>query len=193
MFALCVVGLFCWASVSQSAPTPCENLLRPVENLGFRDVRDSWALVAVSAVNPEYLGKLKLADSGRAVFANHTDSTEISFTRILNMGESCQYMQTNVTLDGSTFSDPQLNMTMTLLQRSCTDCMVVRLDKKPGQPLRLYLFSRRREVEATEMEEFKAQATCLNMSEHHVMDPTKELCPEQISRNTATTDSKKQV
>ncbi|MED6267247.1 hypothetical protein CHARACLAT_010233 [Characodon lateralis] len=185
MFALCVIVLFCWASVSHSAPTPCENLIRPVESLSFHDVKGSWALVSVSAADPNHLEKQKRSDSGRAFFANYTDRPEISFTRISNVGDSCQYMRTNITLEGSGFVDPQLNITMTLLRRSCPDCIVVRLDKIPGQPSRLYLFSRRRAVEAKEMEEFKAQAECLSLSEHHVMDPTKELCPEQISRHAA--------
>lgn len=196
MFALCVIVLLCWASLSHSAPNPCENLLRPVDSLSFNDLKGRWALVAVSAADPKYLEKLKSRDGGSGIFANYTDSPAISFTRIFKADDSCQYMQTNVTLDGSGFSDPHFNITMTLLQSSCPDCSVVRLNKSPDQPLRLYLFSRRREVEQREMEEFKAQAECLSMSEHHVMDPTKELCPEQITRNAAapaeaTTDASK--
>lgn len=185
MFASFVILLFCGVSVSHSAPAPCENLLRPVENLSFQHVKGSWALVSVSAADPKYLEKLKSGNSGSGFFANYTDTAEISFTRISGDGESCQYMQTNITLDGSGFRDPQLNITMTLLHSSCVDCIVVQLEEIPGKPLRLYLFSRRREVDANEMEEFKAQAKCLNMSEHHVMDPTTALCPHAISGNAA--------
>lgn len=185
MFATCAIVLFCWASASHSTPNPCENLRRPVDSLNFNDVKGRWALVAVSAADPKYLEKLKSGDSGSGSFANYTDSTAISFTRVSKADDSCQYMQTNVTLDGSGFIDPHFNITMTLLQSSCPDCLVLSLNKSPDQPLRLYLFSRRREVEQREMEEFKAQAECLSMSEHHVMDPTKELCPEQITRNAA--------
>ena len=45
--------------------------------------------------------------------------------------------------------------------------------------LDLYLLSKRREVEQNEMEEFRAQLECYQLPSPAVMDPTKELCPEQ--------------
>ncbi|KAK9540048.1 hypothetical protein VZT92_002520 [Zoarces viviparus] len=47
------------------------------------------------------------------------------------------------------------------------------------QSLELNLLSRRREVDQKELEEFKAQLKCYGLPTPVVMDPTKELCPEQ--------------
>uniref|UniRef100_A0A8C6LYE5 Apolipoprotein M n=2 Tax=Nothobranchius furzeri TaxID=105023 RepID=A0A8C6LYE5_NOTFU len=186
MFALYVVAFVCWVSASSSAPPSCQILLQPVEKLDFNDLKGMWALVLATYSNPVHLEILKRRDSAGISFTNHSGSSEITFTRVLHQDDSCQYMQANITLGGSGFSFSHNNVTMTFLHTSCLDCVAASLNKD-GKTERFYLFSRRREVEAREAEEFKAQAECLSMPAPVVMDPTKELCPEQVSRDSAPT------
>lgn len=182
MFAVYSILFICWKSASYAAPSACENLLHPLEQLDFHHLEGSWALVAGSVSDPAHLESLKSRDSVRIIFAGNNDTSKISFTRVFSSHGSCQYMHSNITLQGSSFTFEQLNITVTALNTSCSDCSVMRFDKSK-QVQRFYLFSRRREVGQTEMEEFKAQAACLNITEPFVMDPSKELCPEKISGN----------
>lgn len=183
MLALYSIVFLCWVSVSHSAPLSCEDLNRPPDTVDFHYLKGSWVLVLASLSNPAHLVSLKERDSSSISFANHSDTSELSFTRVFNLHGSCQYMQTNITLEGSSFSFPQYNYTVKILQTSCPDCAVMRFDKH-DKAERLYLFSRRRQVEPKELEEFSAQAECLGFSAPAEMDSTKELCPEKI-----TTDS----
>lgn len=182
MFAVYIIVFICWKSVSHAAPSACENLLHPLEQLDFHHLEGSWALVAGSVSDPAHLESLKSRDSARIIFAGNNDTSKISFTRVFSSHDSCQYMHSNITLQGSGFTFEQLNVTVTALNTSCSDCVAMRFDKSK-QVQRFYLFSRSREVGQTEMEEFKAQGACLNITAPFVMDPSKELCPEKISGN----------
>lgn len=188
MFAVCGFALLCWVSVSHAAPPACEKLLQPLEQLHFQHLEGRWALVAGGLSDPANLEKFKSRESVSVSFANYSDSSKIGFTRVFGFNDSCQHMHSNVTLQGSSFSFEESNVTVTVLYTSCSDCAVMRFVKS-NEVQRLYLFSRRREVGQQEVEEFKAQAVCLNVSEHFLMDPSKELCPEKVSHDPATTEN----
>uniref|UniRef100_A0A3Q1BFE4 Apolipoprotein M n=1 Tax=Amphiprion ocellaris TaxID=80972 RepID=A0A3Q1BFE4_AMPOC len=181
MFAVYAIALLCWMSVSHSAPLDCKNLLRPSDQVDLPHLEGRWVLIAGSVSDPAHLEKFKSRDSAIITFANHSDASKVSFTRIFSFGDSCQYMKSNITLQGSGFTFEQFNVTVTVLQTSCQDCAVMRFDDQSKKPVRFYLFSRKRDVEQKDLEEFKAQTECLKMSEPSIMDPTKELCPEEIS------------
>lgn len=186
MFAACAIALLCWVSVSHSAPLACEDVARPLDQLDPRHLAGSWALVAGAMREQAHLEKFKTRESASVHFASETPIT--SFRRSFNINDSCQHLQSNITLEGSGFSFDQLiNITVTFLQTSCPDCMVMRFDDGSKETLRMYLFSRRREVEEKEMEEFTAQAKCMNMLPPVVMDPKKELCPEKAVRGEEET------
>lgn len=59
------------------------------------------------------------------------------------------------------------------------------VNSEKRRSLELYLLSRRRQVEEKEMEEFLDQLWCYKLPPPVVMDPTKELCPEE-PQNTTT-------
>uniref|UniRef100_A0A3Q0R543 Uncharacterized protein n=1 Tax=Amphilophus citrinellus TaxID=61819 RepID=A0A3Q0R543_AMPCI len=184
MFAVYGFALLCWVSVSHAAPPACEKLLRPLEQLDFQHLEGRWAMVAGSVSDPAHLEKFKSRDSASITFANTSDSSEITFMRVFGFDDSCRYSNSNITLQGSSFTFEDFNITVTVLYTSCSDCAVMRFDKSK-QIRRLYLFSRRRAVGQEEMEEFGAQAACLNVSEPILMDPSKELCPEKVSHDPA--------
>lgn len=182
MFAVYVIALLCWASLGHGAPLACEDLVRPQDGLGFQHLEGRQSLVAASLDDLTYLENFKRRDSATIYFANSSDTSKLSFIRSFRSNDSCQYLTSNITVEGSSFAFEEYNITVTFLSTSCPDCALMRFDDSSKKPLRMYLFSRRRELEEKEMEEFKAQAKCLNMHPPVLMDPTKELCPEQITR-----------
>lgn len=64
-------------------------------------------------------------------------------------------------------------------------------DVESGKWQHFYLFRRRRELEHKEIEEFWAQVECLNMPPPAVMDPTKELCTEEMTSDPASQTEEK--
>uniref|UniRef100_A0A668AL37 Apolipoprotein M n=1 Tax=Myripristis murdjan TaxID=586833 RepID=A0A668AL37_9TELE len=187
MFVVCATVLLYLTSGSHSAPLSCEELVRPLDQLEPHHLEGRWSVVAGSLSDEAALAYLKRRDSVTIYFSNV--SVPI-YTQINRFGDLCQNLPYNISVEGSTLTfdlGDQYNLTATFLQTSCPDCVVVRLDleSKKLVSLDLYLISRRRKVEPKEMEEYKAQLECLNLPPPVVMDPTKELCPEQTSSEPA--------
>uniref|UniRef100_A0A3B4Y135 Apolipoprotein M n=1 Tax=Seriola lalandi dorsalis TaxID=1841481 RepID=A0A3B4Y135_SERLL len=177
MFAVFATVL-CLVSVSRSAPLACENLVRPLERLDPLHLEGRWTLVAGSLNDSADAATLKGRDSVTIDFNNST------YTQVNRVGDKCDYDLLNITFEGHIMSlqTRNYNFSGTFFQTSCPDCAVLSLDVKSQsfKSVDLYLFSRRREVKPKEMEDFRAQVECLNMPAPVVMDPTKELCPEQV-------------
>ncbi|KAF6718005.1 hypothetical protein FQA47_010666 [Oryzias melastigma] len=152
MLPLYAVALLCWASVSRSAPTPCEDLARPLDQVEFPDLKGSWVLVLASASDPSHVEKLKSRDSATISFDNYTDSSEMALKRVYSSSDGCEYMQSNITVEGSGFSFAEHNISVSFLRSSCADCITMLFNKSSHGPVRLYLFSRRREVSPQEGE-----------------------------------------
>lgn len=141
-----------------------------------------WALRAGSLSDPAHPGFFKLRDSASIHFSNASVTSNICYTISVHVGGKCHYQTLSIALEGSTFSfdvRDQVNITVTFLHTSCPDCVVMRFDNKSKTTVRLLLFSRRREVESKELEEFRNQVECLNTLPPAVMHPARELCWEQ--------------
>ncbi|XP_071754172.2 uncharacterized protein LOC139910694 [Centroberyx gerrardi] len=192
MFALCATVLLYFMSVSHSAPLSCEDLLRPLDQLEPGPMEGRWALVAGSFRDPAALEALKRRDSVTVDFYNSSETSNYAYTQINRVGDKCQYyLPLNIAIEGSTLTfdvRDNVNFTGTFLHTSCPDCAVMHLEieeLRKNKSLDLYLISRRREVGPKEMEEYKAQLECLKLPPPVVMDPTKELCPEQTPSEPA--------
>ncbi|KAE8300020.1 hypothetical protein D5F01_LYC00151 [Larimichthys crocea] len=178
------LALLCLASVSCSAPLPCEELLRPLDRVDLHGLVGRWALVAGSLNNLTYLDRFKQRDSATITFSSNTSDANISYTSSIRLHEQCLYKSYNISLQGSSFTfdgTDKRNLSASYVHTSCPDCLLMRMIVESGKRQHLYLFSRRREVEQKEMEEYKAQVACLNMPPPAVMDPAKELCPEETA------------
>ncbi|KAG8014875.1 hypothetical protein GBF38_003560 [Nibea albiflora] len=184
------VALLCSASVSWSAPVPCEELLRPLDRLHLHRLEGRFALIAGSLSNLTYLEKFKQRDSATINFSSNTSDANISYTSTILLHDECLYHSYNISLQGSSFTfdgtDKSI-LSANYVHTSCPDCVLMRMIVESVKRQHLYLFSKRREVEQKEMEEFKAQVACLNMPAPAVMDPTKELCPEETAAQTEET------
>ena len=169
-----LVTVLCLMSVSHSAPLTCESLIRPLVQLDPDSYEGRWALVAGNLGNAS-LNTVRVRDSITIDF--HISS----FHHTSSLGDRCFHLHFNVSVTGHiiTFKENVFSITVTVLHTSCPDCLVLTWDvDSPSYQMKdLYLFSRRREVTQKEMEEFRAQAECLNMPPAFVMDPAKNLCP----------------
>lgn len=179
MWALCATALLCLLTVSQSAPPPCEELVRPLDLDNFQHFLGRWVLVAGSLSNPENEEKFRQRETASITIVNGT--TGLSLHRNFGFGNTCHYSSSNITMDGGSFNFNDYNVTVSFLHSSCADCAVMRFDNNARDVQRLYLFSRGREVKQEEADEFSAQAKCFNMLSPIMLDPTKELCPEKIT------------
>uniref|UniRef100_A0A3Q3E775 Uncharacterized protein n=1 Tax=Labrus bergylta TaxID=56723 RepID=A0A3Q3E775_9LABR len=185
MFALFLLFL---ASVSHSAPV-CEKLMMPLE-MEPGHLEGKWALVAGSLNNSSSMEALRLRDSITMYFSNSSETSTVSYTQINRFDDLCQSLLYNTSVEGSTFTfnvGNRFDLAGSFLHTSCPDCVVMRwiVRSKRRVSKDLYLLSRRRQVEELEMEEFRAQLDCYQMPPPVVMDPSKELCPEE-TKSTPT-------
>lgn len=184
MFAVFAISLLCCMSVGHSAPLVCEELLQPLDKMDPHHFEGRWALVAGSLNHVQSMEALRLRDSITMYFSNSSETSNFSYIQINRFGDQCQYLPYNISVEGSTFSfdvGNRFDLTGYFLYTSCPDCVVMQwiVKSKKRVSVDLYLLSRRREVEQKEMEEFRAQLQCCQLPTPVVMDPTKELCPEQ--------------
>uniref|UniRef100_A0A671U2D9 Uncharacterized protein n=1 Tax=Sparus aurata TaxID=8175 RepID=A0A671U2D9_SPAAU len=190
--AACAIALLCLVSASLSAPLACEDLLRPLDQLNLRHLEGRWALVAGSLSHLPYLERFKQRDSAAVNFSSNSTEINVSYTRSLRLNNKCQYSSYNITMEGSSFTydgTDKSNASARFVHTSCHDCMLMHMDVESGKRQHFYLFSRRRQLEQEEIEEFTAQVECLKMPPPVVMDPTKELCPEETAADpTAQTE-----
>lgn len=188
MFAVFGIVL-CLMAVSHSAPLACEDLVRPLDQLESHHLEGRWALVAGSLNDTATADVLKGRESVTIYFHNST------YTQANRFEGPCESYSHNFSMEGHILKMKvkTFNFTVNFFHTSCQDCVVFSLaaESPNYESVDFYLFSRRREVEQKVMDEFKAQVECLNMPPLIIMDPTKELCPEQTaSKPAAPTEEK---
>ncbi|KAF6718035.1 hypothetical protein FQA47_010696 [Oryzias melastigma] len=174
--------LICLASVGHSVPLTCEELTRPMDQLDPHRLPGRWALIAGSISYLPYLEIFRQRDSATVSFSSPANTTSISYSRSLNENDTCYYSHYNLSLEGSGFTydgTDKSKFSAAFVHTSCRDCMLFLMTVESGKRQHFYLFSRRRQLEEKEMEEFRAQVECLSMPPPAVMDPTKDLCPEK--------------
>lgn len=131
------------------------------------------------------LERFRQRDSASIRFPSNSSATSLSYTRSLCVGNESLHTSFNVTLEGSSFTydgRDKSNISSSFVHTSCGDCLLMRMNVDSGKRIHFYLFSRRRQLEQQEMEEFKAQVQCLNMPPPVVMDPEKPLCLEEADK-----------
>ncbi|XP_070768120.1 uncharacterized protein [Enoplosus armatus] len=190
MFAVFSVALLCLVSVSHAAPLACEELVRPLDQLDPHHLEGTRALAAGSMSPPFTLEDLKLRGSVTQHFSNSSETSVYFYNHVNRLGVHCYYWSYNFSIESSTFThhlDNSFKLTGSFLYTSCPDCVVMHwvLEKEKMASVDLYLFSRRREVEQKEMEEFRAQVKCLSLPPPVVMDPATELCPKEPAGDPA--------
>ncbi|TWW58531.1 hypothetical protein D4764_06G0000610 [Takifugu flavidus] len=185
MFAVHVLLLFSLAHLSHSALQTCGDLLRPLNQLHPRSLEGDWALVAGSVSQLSLMEPFSQRESATASFSNNTDSSTITLKRSMRSKNNCYYQSYNISLEGSSFTFDNGRVNATFVHASCPDCILISFNVESGKRIHFYLFSRRRQLEEKEMEEFRRQVGCLKMPPPVVMDPANELCPEEGTSEAA--------
>lgn len=178
MFAVRAAFVLCLMSVGRSAPLACEDLLQPLDQLDPGHLEGRRAMVAGSLSFPPYMEGLRRRHSATINFSSNASGNGTHWRRSKRLDNKCHYASYDISLQGSSFTFDDGNVTTTFIRTSCRDCLLMSFDVESGKRQHFYLFSRRRELVQEELEEFRAQVECLSMSSPAVMDPTKELCPE---------------
>lgn len=171
--------LLCLVSVSRSAPLVCEELVRPLDRPNLHHFEGRWVMVAGGLSYLPNLEHFKLRESATADVRNISGNS-LFYTRSIRLNNKCNYTSYNISMEGSSFTfngTHKNNVSGVFVRTSCPDCMVMHINLAAKQQHHFYLFSRRRQLEQAEMEEFSAQVKCLNLLPPVVLDPTKELCP----------------
>lgn len=177
MFAVCAIALLCLTSVSHSAPLDCKDVVEPWGHVDLQRLEGRWVLVADSLKIIEAPQPFRPIDSITIDFHNST------YTQANRYGDVCHYDSRNVSIEGPTFSfkTEYFRFNGTIIKTTCQDCVILSLafEGPNYRSEELCLFSKRREVDDKELDEFKAQAECLKMPKPLVMDPSKELCAQR--------------
>lgn len=173
------VLLLSLVSVSRSVPQACEDLLRPLGQPDLDDLEGRRSMIAGTLSNLTFIERLRQRDSATAEFSSISGGSSISFRRSSRSGSSCRYASYSVNLEGGNFTFDDGNVTTTFIHTSCRDCILLKFNVESEKRLHFYLFSKRRQLDEMELGEFRVQAECLSLPPPVVMDPTKELCPEQ--------------
>lgn len=185
MFAVHVVLLFSLAHLSHSALQTCGDLLRPLNQLHPRSLGGDRALVAGSVSSHQLMERFSQRESASASFSNNTDSSSITLKRSMRSKNQCYYQSYNISLEGSSFTFDDGRVNATFIHTSCPDCILISFNVESGKRVHFYLFSRRRQLEEKEMDEFRRQVGCLKMPPPVVMDPANELCPAEGTTEAA--------
>lgn len=181
-FVILCLGLL---HLSQSAAPDCQQLVQPLDHVLPQDLEGEWHLVAGGLNSTSALERFKRRDSA-IINWKTINGTSMHFMRNDGFSESCQYIDLVITLEGSGFRLPKLNLTVIFMHTTCPDCLVIYFEKEDKSPVPLYLISRRREMKNDEIDEFTAQVGCLHMFYVELMDPTKKLCERDVRNGTTT-------
>uniref|UniRef100_A0A3B4YEZ7 Apolipoprotein M n=1 Tax=Seriola lalandi dorsalis TaxID=1841481 RepID=A0A3B4YEZ7_SERLL len=163
MFAVWLVVLLGSVSLSHSAPLACENLLQPLGHLDLNHLEGRRVLVGGSLSNLTLIDRLRRRDSATASFSSNGSPANTNFRRSMLLDNKCHYASYNISLEGSSFTFDNGAVNTTFIHTSCHDCILLSFDVESGKRQHFYLFSRRRQLEQKEIDEFRAQVECLNI------------------------------
>ncbi|XP_035992743.1 uncharacterized protein LOC105923171 [Fundulus heteroclitus] len=188
------VVLFSLLSLGQSAPaTNCDILTQPIQLSGRDQLLGRWNYMAESTDLPGYteLSKMFTATVWRNLTAAAEENviTSIQYQKMFGL---CYTYSYNMTLENNALVLVHPYPPTTFhLNTGCPDCMVVYSNYTIGKSSfrSLQLLSRRSQVSAAELEEYKKQAECLNLPGAVIMDVEKGFCPDpSLSKDTKITD-----
>ncbi|XP_019718190.1 uncharacterized protein LOC109511489 [Hippocampus comes] len=179
-----VVLLLGLLSVGRAAPPiNCDALLKPI-SISNEQMLGRWLYIGGSSDLP---GSRSL---GHLLNSIWLDIRATSLSNMLTIFQTqriygeCSGMIYNVTMENSTMLiERPFYLKEVYLQTNCSDCLVVYEEVKSNQDAfrSLLLFSRQQSISPADVEMLKMQAKCLQMPSPLMMDPSYELCPDNIA------------
>ncbi|XP_036791947.1 uncharacterized protein LOC110505637 [Oncorhynchus mykiss] len=192
MLAVCVTVVLGLLSVSgsQAAPLTCEDLLRPLELSSVNQTLGKWVYIAESSDRPFWEQILYTLLHSAWIEVSVPVGTQNNILDIAQFhgfgipyqntfGFGCSRINSNFTLhDNSTWTSVSPIPVTEVLLTTCSECLLTL--EKWGEDGKTYtsltLYSRRRELTATELDFYKKQVDCLSLPPATFIDPKKDLC-----------------
>ncbi|CAL9700320.1 unnamed protein product [Knipowitschia caucasica] len=191
MKLLPTVALLSLLHVGHTAPAiNCDSLTQKINIDSGNPLLGNWMYIAETSTVPgtKALTK-KFVDSVVVNVTPLPDNRSIKFTQIQKTFGNCMSLSTIILVANNTMqmTKPYIS-SETLLTTGCPDCLVIMGNFTLGSSYyqSLVLLSKRRILSSAELDEFKNQASCLNLPAPAFLDPEKELCSEEQA--TAGTD-----
>nr|XP_046190945.1 uncharacterized protein LOC124019601 [Oncorhynchus gorbuscha] len=192
MLAVCVTVVLGLLSVSgsQAAPLTCEDLLRPLELSSVTQTLGKWMYIAESSDRPFWEQILYTLLHSAWIEVSVPVGTQnnildiaqfygIGIPHLNTFGFGCSRINSNFTLhDNNTWTSVSPIPVTEVLLTTCSDCLLTleRWDDDGKTYTSLTLYSRRRELTATELDFYMKQVDCLSLPPAMFIDPKKELC-----------------
>ncbi|XP_029002199.1 uncharacterized protein LOC114853232 [Betta splendens] len=192
-FARAGFVLLIFLSVGRSAPvTVCESLTQTLQ-IRRDDLLGKWFLIAESTnlMGSQLLINM-LADNAWANIVAESKDDSLKAHLYYKMLGSCFSLSPSYSLvnNSITMERPYLS-TAVLLNTGCPDCLVFFTQVTWGKNSHAgaQLLSRRSEVTADQLQEFKQQVECLSLPSPAVLDAKKGFCPDKSeAHETKITD-----
>ncbi|XP_029002185.1 uncharacterized protein LOC114853226 [Betta splendens] len=192
-FARAGFVLLIFLSVGRSAPvTVCESLTQTLQ-IRRDDLLGKWFLIAESTNIMGYqLLTNELVDNSWANFVAESEDDGLKAHIHLKMLGSCFSASLFYSLvNNSITMERPYHSTGVMLNTGCPDCLVFSFKFTFGRNSHagVQLLSRRSEVTADQLQEFKQQVECLSLPSPAVLDAKKGFCPDKSeAHETKITD-----
>lgn len=175
---LCVAAVLGLLSGGQAAPLTCQKLVQPLEKINLETIQGKWVLIGSSMFKPEDVSSFWSE-------VNITSPNTIGLTHTMkgkdNEGK-CASIRFNFALENNTLN---LNvsgflMSKVFLKTDCPDCLLIQATMGYGEEevKGVLFYNRRREVSPEELQTFKKQMECFNISPPYILSSQNEPCPQ---------------
>ncbi|XP_077426603.1 uncharacterized protein LOC144054982 [Vanacampus margaritifer] len=179
-----VVLLLGLLSVGRAAPPmSCDALLKPI-SISNEQMLGRWLYLGGSSDLPGSRSLGHLLNSILLDIRATSLSNVLTILQTQRIYGECSGMIYNVTMENSTMLiEHPFYLKEVYLPTDCSDCLAVYEEVKSSQESfrSLMLFSKQRSVSPADVEMLRMQAKCLQMPSPLMMDPSYELCPDDIA------------
>ncbi|XP_061731187.1 uncharacterized protein LOC133535375 [Nerophis ophidion] len=178
-----LVVFLAFLSVGLSAPLPsCDALLRPID-IRNEQMLGRWLYIGGSSDLPGSRSLGLLLNNAWLDVSATSRSNVLTIVQTQRIYGECSSLKYNVTMEnGTLLIEHPFYLKEVYLKSDCPDCLVVYEEVNSTQDSfrSLLLFSRQRSVSAAHVDLLRRQAKCLEMPSPLLIDPTHDLCPDNL-------------
>ncbi|XP_072244176.1 uncharacterized protein [Leuresthes tenuis] len=185
---LCL-ALLALSSLTAASDPGCDELTKPLEDRS--KVYGKWIFQVLASDSEEMLKAVKISNSSwMAIQSPVPGSSDYNIRFADRIDGKCEHGTANSTTSGNSmkvtfyFNSTTYGHVGKFLE-TCPDCILWMDDEVTegnGEPKKcksLYLFTKTGKLDASQMEVFKKQAECLNITLDFYFPDTTDLCPEE--------------
>ncbi|XP_010865709.1 uncharacterized protein LOC105008185 [Esox lucius] len=184
MLVVCVAVIFSLGSMCQTAPVSqtCETLLKPLEMKTIDPLIGKWSIIASSNNQPGAGTVVGLfMDNIWSDMSPGTHPDMLKDTLYMKTWDGrCSSYNLNMTLENNKLSWTYVVPSSAVFLPTCPDCLLTRTSTiiHGNTYSSLEFTSKRRELSASDLLQFKTQVDCLNLPAAVFLNTKTEHCPE---------------